>query len=188
MIEAFGIQLGTVFQGGTFMAVLAVLGLILRSYIIGMPARAKVASEREANLLHERAEEMIGMRERLKVVEEQLALKSRLSEAERTMYRHRIANLTQAFMALLMLLRKGISVEEAVAEIERLRSEQHALETAEAAMFHSLGLTPEMSDPQKSAALNAAEHTKRATEAADALAEEARKEVERAEVGEGDKT
>ena len=81
MIEAFGIELGTAFQGGTFAAAIAVLGLVLRSYVAGMPERAKVSSDREANLLHERAEEMVGMRERLALIESKLEVKDRLLEA-----------------------------------------------------------------------------------------------------------
>lgn len=150
MIEAFGLQLGTVFQGGTFVACLGVFGLILRSYIVGMPERAKVAFDREANLLEERAEEMVSMRGRLALIEGKLAEKDRLLETERTIYRHRIANLNQAFTALLMLLRKGVPVEEAVAEVERMRAEQLDREIAEATMFRAAGLMIDVPDLQKS--------------------------------------
>lgn len=114
----------------------------------------KVETDREANLLSERAEEMAGMRERLAAVEAKLDVKDQQiaaerdkveakaaeMEAERTMYRHRIANLSGAFTALLMLLKKGVPVDEAVAEIEAMRSDQLAREVAEAATFRAAGL------------------------------------------------
>lgn len=45
MIEAFGIPLGTVFQGGTFGAALIVLAVVARTYILGIPERARVRNE-----------------------------------------------------------------------------------------------------------------------------------------------
>ena len=84
-------------------------------------------------------------------------------------------------MALLMLLRKGVPVSEAVEEVERMRAEQLDREVAEAAMFRMTGLPLEVTDPQKSDALNAAERTKRATGRADDSAQEACDEVVRSE-------
>ncbi len=181
MFELGGTVLGTPFQGGILVTLILILGVNVRAWIAGAPDRAKVAVEREANLLNERAEEMIGMRERLAAVEAKLEQKDRLLEAERTMYRHRIANLGQAFTALLMLLRKGVAVDDAVAEIERMRAEQLDREVAEAAMFRAAGVNPDIADPKKSDALNAAEQTKRATERADDSAGAACEEVRRAE-------
>lgn len=158
MIEAFGIQLGTVFQGGTLAAMLAILGVVLRSYIIGMPAREKVASEREANLLHERAEEMASMRERIakleaaerkkdqdhaseiEMLEEGQAAKDRYHEALRALDRHRINNLSGSFQALLLLLKKGVKVEEAVEAIEAMRAEQLEREAKEAATIRAAAI------------------------------------------------
>lgn len=164
MIEFAGIALGTPFQGGALLTLLAIFGLALRSYVVGMPARAKVAQEREANLLQERAEEMAGMRERLETIEGKLEAKDRALEtqnktmdAERTMYRHRISNLGQAFHALLLLLKKNVPVDEAVEEVEKLRKEQLDREIAEAATFRAAGLHIDLADPSKSAAVNIAD-------------------------------
>lgn len=157
MVEAFGVELGTPFQGGALVTLVAIFGVALRTYIIGMPERAKIVADREANLLNERAEEMRGMRERLGAIEAKLEEKERSIEAERTMYRHRISNLGQAFHALLMLLKKGVPVNEAVEEIERLRAEQLDREVAEASMFRAAGLRLDIGDPEKGPQLHTPE-------------------------------
>lgn len=45
MIELFGFQLGTVFQGGTLAAMLAMLAIVARAYIIGIPDRRRAENE-----------------------------------------------------------------------------------------------------------------------------------------------
>ena len=45
MLELFGIPLGTPFQGGTLVVALLAAGLIIRTYITGMPARGRVKNE-----------------------------------------------------------------------------------------------------------------------------------------------
>lgn len=127
------------------------VGGLLVAIVRSRPALKKIAADREANLLNERAEEMERMRERLTALEHNLENKDRqLAEAllhqekefaaERALYRHRINNLDQAFSALLMLLKKGVSVEEAVSTIEELRAEQLAREAAEAATIRAAGV------------------------------------------------
>lgn len=155
MIELFGFPLGSPFQGATL---LAVLGAIIIWWIRGMPARAKVQSDREANLLHERAEEMASMRERIAKLEKQQnekdqahakeidelqeihAAKERYHDALRGHSRHRINNLNQAFMALLLLLKKGVPVEEAVEEVEAMRAEQLQREADELATIQAAAI------------------------------------------------
>jgi hypothetical protein len=44
-VEAFGLELGSVFQGGTFAAVLAMLAIVVRAYIIGIPERTRAENE-----------------------------------------------------------------------------------------------------------------------------------------------
>jgi hypothetical protein len=135
------------------------LGGVLVQIIRNRPVLRKLDTEREANLLHERAEEMVSMRERisaleaknsekdrehaeeLKRLEAEREARERLYEAEKAIDRHRINNLNTAFQALLMLLKKGVSVEEAVAEVERLRAEQLARETEEAATIRAAAVT-----------------------------------------------
>lgn len=158
MIELFGFPLGTIFQGGTLAAVLAMLAIVARAYIIGIPARKKVETDREANLLHERAEEMVSMRERIarlesqqvdkdiaheseiKALEEAQAAKDRYHEALRALDRHRINNLSGSFQALLLLLKKGVKVEEAVAAVEEMRAEQLEREAKEAATIRAAAI------------------------------------------------
>lgn len=143
----------------------------------------QVETDREANLLHERAEEMAGMRERLGAIEAKLEQKESQFDAERTMYRHRISNLGQAFHALLLLLKKGVPVDEAVAEVERLRDEQLGREVAEATMYRAAGLKVPELDPFKTAAMNAADCTVDDTKQAAATAKDARDELRRSESG-----
>jgi hypothetical protein len=158
MIEWFGFQLGTPFQGGTFVAMLVILGIIVRAYIIGIPAREKVASDREANLLHERAEEMASMRDRIakleaqqkekddahaeeiKALEDAQAAKNAYHDALRALDRHRINNLSGSFQALLLLLKKGVAVEEAVESIEAMRAEQLQREAKESATIRAAAI------------------------------------------------
>ena len=44
-LELFGIPLGTPFQGGTLVVALLAAGLIVRTYILGMPDRGRVKNE-----------------------------------------------------------------------------------------------------------------------------------------------
>jgi hypothetical protein len=46
-VSAFGLDLGTPFQGGIFGAALLMLGVVVRTYIMGMPDRARVDIERK---------------------------------------------------------------------------------------------------------------------------------------------
>jgi hypothetical protein len=48
MLQLFGIPLGTVFQGGTMVALLALVAGGITVYIKGIPARVRAYSEREA--------------------------------------------------------------------------------------------------------------------------------------------
>jgi hypothetical protein len=127
------------------------VGGVLVSVIRSRPALKKIAADREANLLNERAEEMERMRERLSALEKKLEDKdSEVAEtlrqqeqhfaAQRAHYRHRINNLDQAFTALLLLLKRGVSVEEAVKEIEDMRAQQLEREAAEAATIRAAGV------------------------------------------------
>lgn len=165
----FGLQLGTLFQGGTFAAMLAMLAIVARAYIMGMPEREKVASDREANLLHERAEEMASMRERIakleaaerekdeahaseiNALEEAQSAKDRYHEALRALDRHRINNLSGSFQALLLLLKKGVKVEEAVAAVESMRAEQLEREAKEGATIRAAAIKAGVKEAKESA-------------------------------------
>jgi mannitol-specific phosphotransferase system IIBC component len=127
----------------------ALIGGVLGSFVKSRPALKKIEVDREANLLSERAKEMADMRHRIEKMEEEQrrkdekheaeqARKDKLFEAERALYRHQINNLDGAFSALLMLLKKGVSVEEAVDAVEKMRAEQLARETIEKAALRAL--------------------------------------------------
>jgi soluble cytochrome b562 len=109
------------------------VGGALVSFIRSRPSLRKIDSEREANLLSERAKEMQEMRKRIERLEAAAEQKDAQHEAEIARYRHRINNLDAAFNALLMLLKQGVSVPEAVEAIEKMRVEQLKREAAEGA-------------------------------------------------------
>lgn len=133
-----------------FVGILNLLvGGALVSFIRSRPALRKIDADREANLLSERAKEMQEMRQRIENLEAEQrrkdekheadqTRKDKLMEAERALYRHQINNLDGAFSALLMLLKKGVSVEEAVDAVEKMRAEQLARETVEKAALRAL--------------------------------------------------
>lgn len=125
------------------------IGVVLLNVLVGgllvalvkrKPALVKLANERDANLLSERAKEMQEMRERIERLEEAADRKDHQHAAEIARYRHRINNLDQAFNALLMLLKQGVSVEEAVGAVEKMRAEQLEREAKESATLHAVAL------------------------------------------------
>lgn len=104
-----------IFVGGTVVAL-----------IKNRPAINKIAADREANLLNERAEEMVLMGRRIERL-----------ESERVVDRHRINNLTQCLDALLMLLEIAPDkASEHVARIKEMRAQQAIAEAAEKGKIH----------------------------------------------------
>jgi chromosome segregation ATPase len=103
------------------------VGSLLVTIVRTRPTREKIANEREANLLHERADEMDGMRERMAVL-----------EAERAVDRHRINNLTACLDALLLLLETAPErAAEHVSRIKEMRAMQMTAEAAEKGAIHA---------------------------------------------------
>jgi Cft2 family RNA processing exonuclease len=124
---------------------IAVLNILVGSLFVAIvksrPALKKIAADREANLLHERAAEMESMRERLRALEAKLELKDRLHEAERALDRHRYNNLSQSFDALLMLLKQNPEkVDEAIVIVEKMRADQLKREALEKGAVFSAGI------------------------------------------------
>jgi signal transduction histidine kinase len=131
-----------------FIGLLNVLiGGALVSFIRSRPSLKKIDADREANLLSERAKEMQEMRERILRLEAVQEAKDRLYEAQKAANRHRINNLDAAFQALLLLLKRGVPVEEAVAEIEKLRAEQLSREAAEASIIRAAAIKAGLAEP-----------------------------------------
>lgn len=137
--------MSSIFSGSNALlgAVCAAIGAMLGAYIRTRAPLAKINADREANLLSERAKEMRDMRKRIEGLEAEQHHKDKLFEAERALYRHQINNLDQSFSALLMLLKKGVAVEEAVDAVEKMRAEQLARETVEKAALRALALKGE---------------------------------------------
>lgn len=70
MLELFGLDLGTPFQGGSFLALLAILGTIVKTYVMGAPARRvaetadkKIVIDEHTLIRAEYAEQIEGLRE-----------------------------------------------------------------------------------------------------------------------------
>lgn len=132
-----------------FLALLNVLvGGLLVTIVRTRPHLKKIANEREANLLSERAEEMRGMRERLasleagreadrKEAEVKLELERAQHRRERAYERHKVNNLQQAFDALILLLEDIPQAAPVVVKIKEMRSRQLEAEALEAGKFHA---------------------------------------------------
>ncbi|MGV0964187.1 MAG: hypothetical protein ACOYBT_09885 [Polynucleobacter sp.] len=114
---------------------MAVLNLLVSGLLITIvrtrPALKKIANEREANLLTERAEEMDSMRRRIATL-----------EAERATDRHRINNLSQCLDALLMMIEMDPEKASAAAErIRAMRRAQMEAEATEKAAIHAAAIS-----------------------------------------------
>jgi hypothetical protein len=134
-----GISSGTI--------VLAVIQLVLGGGVIAAlvrawPALKKIANEREANLLSERAEEMNKMRDTIDKLEARLDAKDIQHEAERAADRHRINNLDQALKAFFILVKRHPEdAAGAAAEIEAMRAQQMEEEKREGVALRALVAT-----------------------------------------------
>jgi hypothetical protein len=127
------------------------VGGALVAFIRSRAPIRKIEADREANLLTERANEMESMRKRIAALEaqaeqresahederiqwaEERAYRDAKHEAEKALGRHQIANLDASFQALLLLLKKGVPVADAVEAVEKMRADQLARETVEKA-------------------------------------------------------
>ncbi len=118
------------------------VGGVLVAIIKSRPALKKIANEREANLLNERAEEMEAMRLRIAKLEEKAEYKEALHAAERAVDRHRINNLDQCLTAFLMMVKKNPDdAAAAAAMIEEMRAQQIEREKQEASAIHAATIT-----------------------------------------------
>jgi hypothetical protein len=117
------------------------IGGLLVQIVRTRPTLKKIANEREANLLNERAEEMEAMRQRIAKLEEKLEYKDALHQAERAVDRHRINNLDQCLTAFLMMVKKSPSdAATAAAMIEDMRGGQIEREKQEASAIHAAAM------------------------------------------------
>lgn len=152
MIEMFGLNLGTPLQGGILAALLGMLGLALRAFVVGMPERGRVANERKTielaemdKLLADYAEqikafrkEVHGYRNDLQVVQGELVVSDKTS-SQRINYIHDLLFVIELLITDLELLApKSTSVKQAKAIVKRLGAgdpaKSEALNTAETAV------------------------------------------------------
>jgi hypothetical protein len=123
---------------GVWTAIIGAVSVVVTAYIRQWGPWKKVANDREANLLDERAEDMANMRARISKLEEKLEYKEALHQAERAVDRHRINNLDQCLTAfLLMVKRAPEDAATAAALIEDMRAQQVAREKDEATAIHA---------------------------------------------------
>ncbi|MFS0737564.1 hypothetical protein ABC347_10985 [Sphingomonas sp. 1P06PA] len=117
------------------------VGGVLVAIIRSRPALKKIANEREANLLSERAEEMREMRERMAKLEAQMAAKDAQHDAERASDRHRINNLSQCLDMLLGLIEQDPKkAAAAAARVKAMREKQMEAEALEKAAIHAAAI------------------------------------------------
>jgi hypothetical protein len=119
----------TGFSWGT--ALLGMLNLLIGGVLVAVirsrPALKKIANEREKSLLEERAADMETMRVRLEKL-----------EAERSVDRHRLNNVTACLDALLLLLETAPDkAPQHVARIKAMREAQMKAEAAEKGAIHA---------------------------------------------------
>lgn len=114
--------------GAAFLAMInLLLGGVLVAIIKNRPTLRKIANEREKSLLEERAADMETMRVRLEKL-----------EAERSVDRHRLNNVTACLDALLLLLETAPDkAAQHVARIKAMREAQMRAEAAEKGAIHA---------------------------------------------------
>lgn len=115
------------------------IGGLLVQIVRTRPTLKKIANEREANLLSERAAEMERMGERIEALEAQLEQQRARHEAERALDRHRLNNMDQCLTYLFMVFEKmPEKVPEAMAAVKDMRAEQLKAEAVEKATIHAV--------------------------------------------------
>lgn len=114
------------------------IGGLLVQIIRTRPALKKIANEREANLLTERAEQMEAMQKRVDALETKLESERARHEAERALDRHRLNNMDQCLNYLFMVFEKmPEKVPEAMSAVKKMRAEQLQAEAVEKATIHA---------------------------------------------------
>lgn len=144
MIELFGLQLGTLFQGGTMAALVVLLGIVLRAWVVGMPARKKVDSDAQITSGAQLAERYKEWRKEIHDIKNDLAV----SAAELTKC-NKLALAANATNEQLMFL-----MELMISEMEMHDASSKIVQRARL-MFNRIN--KDLKDPNKSDALNTAE-------------------------------
>lgn len=171
MIEAFGFPLGTVFQGGTLVAMLMLLGIVGRAWIVGIPERLRAANEGKVTATAELAERYAAWRVEVHDLKNELAkVASKQADCDKALLEaHSINRHNESQMSTMLFL-----IRLLIRELERLVPDSIIVQQAKVTL-EQLGHEP--FSPDKSTALVAAEHTVE-------VAKVAVKEVKQAENGE----
>lgn len=160
MLELFGMQVGTLFQGVTASAMITLLAIVGRAWIIGIPDRLKIANEGKVSAAAELSERYKAWRvevhelknDLMKVAGKQADCDRALADAH-SVNRHNQVQMNTMLFLIRLLIR----------ELERLAPDSLIVQQAKSTL-EQLGHEP--FDPHKSTALNAAEHTVKAAEIA----------------------
>lgn len=159
MIELFGMQLGTVFQGGTMAAMFAVLAIVGRAWIIGIPDRLRVANEGKISAAAELSERYKAWRVEVHDLNNKVQiLAGTQAECNKALAESHADNRLLHGEKNTMLF----MIRQLLRELERIAPDSIILEQGKATleqMGHGI-------DSSKSTALAAAEHTVVAAEAA----------------------
>lgn len=179
MLEIFGFSLGTPLQGASFAALLGILGLIIRVWIVGIPERTRATAERQTIDNAERTRQFTAWREEVHLYKNQvMKLTGRVTELERLLT-HALATSStrKEQMDNMMHL-----IELLIDEVDRIDKTSIIVPQARLLLKQMRAaanrkVDPFINNPHQSDALNATEHTVEAAEEAKAAAETAHKEV-----------
>ena len=183
MLELGGFQLGTPFQGGILATLLLILGVNMRSWIVGIPDRTR--AENEATVIEnaEQARQHTEDRKEIHILRNDVSrLIARQTELERLLT-HALATSSvrkeqmDSMMSLIELLIDEVDrIDKASIIVPQARL---LLKQMRAAANRKVD--PFKNNPHQSDALNAAEHTVEAAEETKIAAVAAHKEVEKKE-------
>jgi len=118
-----------------------ILALLIAAVVKMRPLMAELAAKREATLLDARAADNADLKHRVDELERRLDSERARHEAERSIDRHRINNLTQCLDALLLLLEAAPDkAAEHIVKIKDMRERQARVEAAEKAATHGAAI------------------------------------------------
>lgn len=135
------VHVGFTWTSGLLALANLLIGGVFVALIKTRPALKKIANEREANLLTERAEQMEAMQKRVDALEVKLEQERVRHEAERALDRHRLNNMDQCLNYLFMVFEKmPEKVPEAMSAVKEMRARQIETETLEKAAIHAAAI------------------------------------------------
>lgn len=135
------VHVGFTWTSGLLALANLLIGGVFVALIKTRPALKKIANEREANLLTERAAEMEAMRAELAAVRADMERQRAMHEAERALDRHRLNNFDQCFNALFMMFETSPEkAAEAIAAVKSMRARQMEAEALEKATIHAAAI------------------------------------------------